>query len=176
MEYYLWLDIETTGLDEKQNKILEVACIITDRIELNKPLYSNSWVAWCPDWRDLANDYVTKMHEKSGLASLLDSGAGKRTDQIEKNILNVVNSPPHTFYLAGSSVQFDRRWIIHHMPLLAGRLHYRQLDVTTLKLAFGPWSLPKPQKTHRALDDLHESIGVLKHYRDYLAFDPTELP
>lgn len=174
--YFFWLDLESTGLDETQHKILEVAYVITST-DL-KEILKYSTVISVSDWKELANDYVREMHEKSGLACEI-AASGTSLEIVERQLLRDLqlildmDEGETRIYLAGSSINFEQRWLRHHMPKVFEKLHYRMLDVSTLKLAFGPHGLEKPKKLHRAAADIRESLGVLQHFRKFIDFDPT---
>ena len=174
--YYLWLDLETTGLNEHEGAVLEVAWILTTT-ELEQ-LYQNSFVAFCPNWRELADDYVTNMHTESGLAADLYK-VNNSLEFIESQILEHLDAvqtlcapEDAVFHLAGGSIHFDRRWVKKHMKKLEERLHYRMLDISSLKVAFGRHGLPPDKKAHRAMADVQESLDALVHYRELLNYEP----
>lgn len=165
-----WLDLEMTGLDPERDVILEVALIVTDR-ELNA-LEEYTTAVWQPEER-LAQmvPFVRDMHEKTGLvgrvrASKVDTVAAERA-LMER----ITGFCPHPAVLAGNTIGQDKRFIERHMPGLGGYLHYRTLDVTTVKLLAKAWygetavyDKPKDQE-HNALFDVRQSILELAHYR-----------
>ena len=165
-----WLDLEMTGLDPERDVILELALVITDR-EL-RTLDEYTAAVWQPEER-LASmtPYVRDMHEKTGLvarvrASKLDTFAAERT-----LLDRITGFCPYPALLAGNTIGQDKRFIERHMPGLAGYLHYRTLDVTSVKLLAKAWygdmavyDKPKDQE-HNALFDVRQSILELAHYK-----------
>ena len=167
----VWVDLETTGIDDRNCKILEIAAIVTDK-DLNIVEEGTNLVIHQPD-DVLANmdPWCVEQHGTSGLTE-----ASRRSEvsmaQAEEATLTFV----HTYCLrgraplCGSSIGFDRRFIVHHMPRLNAYLNYRNVDVSTLKELVDRWypgvveKLEK-ESTHRALDDIRESIEELRRYR-----------
>lgn len=166
----VWLDLEMTGLDPERDVILEVALVITDR-EL-RTLEEYTTAVWQPEER-LAQmtPYVRDMHEKTGLvarvrASKVDTFGAERT-----LLDRVTGYCTYPAVLAGNTIGQDKRFIERHMPGFAGYLHYRTLDVTSVKLLAKAWygesavyDKPKDQE-HNALFDVRQSILELLHYR-----------
>ena len=167
----VWLDLETTGIDDRSGTILEIATIVTDK-DQNVIEEGPNLVIHQPD-DVLANmdPWCVEQHGTSGLTE-----ASKRSDistaQAERATLAFVRT--HCLRgrapLCGNSIGFDRRFIIHHMPRLNAYLNYRNVDVSTLKELVNRWypgvvkKLEK-ESTHRALDDIRESIEELRRYR-----------
>jgi oligoribonuclease len=165
-----WLDLEMTGLNPERDVILEVALVVTDR-EL-RTLEEYTTAVWQPD-SELAKmtPFVRDMHEKTGLvarvrASKIDAFA------VERALLErVTGHCPYPAVLAGNTIGQDKRFIERHLPGLSGYLHYRTLDVTSVKLLAKAWygeaavyDKPKDQE-HNALFDVRQSILELSHYR-----------
>jgi oligoribonuclease len=169
----LWMDLEMTGLNEKTDKILEIAAIITD-YELNEVAQKHYVVHQSDAVLDSMNDWCKEHHGKSGLTELVRSGW--KQDVVETELAAWVK----TYFgekqgkdgavLAGNSIHNDRRFIEEHLPQLARELHYRMVDVSSFKEVFRERYRVKYEKknTHRAIDDLHESIGELKHYLSFV--------
>ena len=172
----IWIDLEMSGLDPDQCAILELACIVTDG-ELNELGEGVDLVINQPD-EVLAkmDDWCTRHHGQSGLtdavrASAISLRAAElRTLDHLRRFTNKGQAP-----LAGSSVSHDRRFIDKYMPDLSAWLHYRTIDVSTVKELVKRWydelELPSKKNTHRALDDIRESIEELRFYREH-AFRP----
>ncbi len=166
----IWIDLEMSGLDPEKCAILEIACIVTDG-ELREQGEGIDIVIHQPD-SVLASmdDWCTRHHGQSGLTeavrnSMLSLRAAElRTLEYLKRFTNKGQSP-----LAGSSVSHDRRFIDKYMPDLSAWLHYRTIDVSTVKELVKRWysdlELPAKKNTHRALDDIRESIDELRFYR-----------
>jgi len=170
----VWLDLEMTGLDPERHVILEIATIVTDS-ELNI-LAEGPVIAIHQADSELAkmDDWCTQTHGQSGLTERVRQSQIS-TPEAEQQTLNFLQhwvksgeSP-----LCGNSIGQDRRFLVRYMPRLENYFHYRNLDVSTLKILAGLWapevkdSLQK-QGTHRALDDIRESIAELIHYRKHL--------
>lgn len=165
-----WLDLEMTGLDAQQDVILQAALIITSS-EL-EPLEEYSADIWQPA-SSLTRmvPFVREMHEKNGLLSRV---AASTTDlrAVERQLLErVAGWCEYPAVLAGNSIGQDKRFVEAHMPGLAGYLHYRLLDVSSLKILAELWygstaKYKKPEEgAHDALCDVRQSIAELRHYR-----------
>ena len=167
----VWLDLETTGIDDRSGTILEIAMIVTDK-DLNVVEEGPNLVIHQPD-EVLANmdPWCVEQHGASGLTE-----ASRRSEvsmaQAEEASLAFVRT--HCLRgrapLCGSSIGFDRRFIVHHMPRFNAYLNYRNVDVSTLKELVNRWypgivDAPEKESTHRALDDIRESIEELRRYR-----------
>ncbi len=180
-ENLIWLDAEFTGLDFKKDKIVEIAIIITDK--KLKILAKKSLVVNLPE-KDLKkmqktlkkmSPEVAEKFEKSFSNLEIKSRKSKYdTKKSEKIFLNFLkkycleNSSP----LCGNSVCSDRRMLAKDMPELEKFFHYRNLDVSSLKILAQKWQekkvFNKKKENHRALDDVLESIEELKYYRKNL--------
>jgi oligoribonuclease len=167
---FLWIDMEMSGLEVNQCRILEVAAIVTDTdfkpletyeaIVFQEPTVLAAMDAWC-----------TEHHGKSGLTAAVASG--KQESLVETELLALVSrhyKPEERPVLCGNSIGQDRKFIDAYMPALAKRLHYRMLDVTSFKIVFeaGYGVEFKKKDAHRALGDIEESIAELKHYLGYV--------
>lgn len=171
-----WLDTETTGLDETNGHLLEIAIIITDN-ELNEIAEPFSQIVRpaTVQWKSVMNDFVTDMHTVNGLIAAIDDGEGAPRLQVELDAVNYIHCHCGTEFkpmLAGNSITFDRVWTAHHTPALLAALHYRSIDVTSLdQFVTRSTSLESlnPDDTmpsdHRAVSDLRRSIAVAKHIR-----------
>ena len=168
----IWIDLEMSGLDPDKCAILEIACIVTDG-ELKELGEGIDLVINQPDPVLAAMDeWCTRHHGQSGLtdavkaSTILLRAAELRTIEYLKRVTNKGQSP-----LAGSSVSHDRRFIDKYMPDLAAWLHYRTIDVSTVKELVKRWApgveMPTKKNTHRALDDIRESIEELRYYREH---------
>ena len=168
----IWIDLEMSGLDPDSCAILELACIVTDG-DLNELGEGVDLVIHQPD-PVLAkmDDWCTRHHGQSGLteavrkSSISLRAAELRTLEYLKRFTNKGQAP-----LAGSSVSHDRRFIDKYMPDLSAWLHYRTIDVSTVKELVKRWygdlELPSKKNTHRALDDIRESVEELRYYRQH---------
>lgn len=166
----VWLDLEMTGLDPERDVILQAAVIVTDR-EL-VPLEELSLDVWQPESALAAmTPFVRDMHEKTGLiarvrASTLDVA------RLEQRLLQVVAGwCTYPAMLAGNSIGQDRRFVDRHLPGLGRFLHYRMVDVSTIKTLARLWwgegaVYDKPKDgAHDALFDVRQSIAELAFYR-----------
>ena len=171
-EYIVWSDCEMTGLDIEKDEICEIAVIVTD--DQLKPVDEGIQVVIKPSAAAMANmgDFVRQMHTDSGLLSELESGVS--IESAQEQVLAYLSkfiSEPKTAPLAGNSIGTDRMFIIRQMPKLDAFLHYRNIDVSSLKELVRRWyprvyfQLPKKVGSHRALADIRESIQELAYYR-----------
>ena len=171
----VWIDCEMTGLELSTDALIEVAVVVTD-YEL-KPLAEGIDVLIRPpaDALERMGDYVRNMHTSSGLLTELE--VGLTMEAARKTVLDYVTSlvpEPRTAQLAGNSVGTDKAFLARDMPELIEHLHYRIVDVSSLKELAKRW-YPRtffhaPQKAggHRALADILESIDELRYYRAVL--------
>ena len=166
----LWIDLEMTGLDDQTDSILEVAAVVTD-IEL-KPLEEYHRVVFQPkEVLDGMNDWCKKTHGESGLTAAVPQGTPLQTVEAELVALFSRHwSGGDRIVLAGNSVGNDRRFIDRYMPLVAKRLHYRLIDVSSFKEIFRErYNIGFPKgNAHRAVDDIHESIRELSFYLSFV--------
>ncbi len=169
----VWIDCEMTGLDLASDKLIEIAVLVTDG-DLNV-LGDGVDVVIHADDAALDNmvDVVTRMHTRSGLidevrASTVDVPTAEAmvVDYIREHV-----KQPKTAPLAGNSIATDRGFIARDMPVLDDFLHYRMIDVSSIKELCRRWypriyfGQPAKGLAHRALADIHESIRELKYYR-----------
>jgi oligoribonuclease len=171
-DYIVWVDCEMTGLDIEKDEICEVAVIVTDG-EL-KPLDDGIQIVIKPSDKAMANmgEFVTQMHTDSGLLSEIPNGYS--AEEAEQRILQYLSQyikEEKSAPLAGNSIGTDRMFIIKYLPKLDAFLHYRNIDVSSLKELVRRWyprvyfNLPKKNGSHRALADIRESIQELRYYR-----------
>ncbi len=169
----VWIDLEMTGLSTENDEIVEIAAIVTeaDLTEIDEGV---SFVVK-PGDKALENmdDFVTNMHTVSGLITEIPDGLSL-SDAQEKVLAYIKEHMPEEGkgLLAGSSVYVDRGFLAKYMPKIDQYLHYRLIDVSSIKELSRRW-YPKvyfnsPEKTgnHRALADIRESIAELRYYRD----------
>lgn len=171
----VWIDCEMTGLDLRADALIEVAIVITD-YEL-KPLAEGIDLLIKPPAEALErmSDFVRQMHTSSGL--LADLQAGLSMEKAQATVMEYVTSlvpEAHTAQLAGNSVGTDKAFLARDMPELVDYLHYRVVDVSSIKELAKHWyprtffHAPKKQGGHRALADILESIDELRYYRSVL--------
>jgi oligoribonuclease len=169
----VWIDCEMTGLDPKFDEIVEIACIVTDG-ELNE-LDEGITLVVKPGDKSFAgmDDFVVNMHTVSGLIEEIPSGIALA--DAEQQVLAYVKAhvpEARKAPLAGSSVYVDRGFLANYMPELDAHLHYRLVDVSSIKELTRRWYprvyFASPEKTgnHRALGDIQDSISELRFYRD----------
>lgn len=171
-EKIVWIDCEMTGLSLADDALIEVAVLVTDS-ELNV-LGEGLDVVIKPEPAALAqmNDFVRDMHVTSGLLDELDAGItmAEAQEQVLAYIKKYVPQP-NKAPLAGNSVGTDKNFLVRDMPLVAEHLHYRIIDVSTIKELSRRWYprafFQAPAKTgnHRALGDIKDSIDELRYYR-----------
>lgn len=161
-----------TGLNVEKDCLVEIAVVVTDS-ELNV-LDPGLDLVIKPNPESLANmgEFVTEMHTTSGLINELAEGHDLAT--AERMVLEYIQrwvTDPRQAPLAGNSIGTDRMFINRYMPTLDGFLHYRNIDVSSIKELTRRWfpkvyfQLPKKDGGHRALADILESIKELKYYR-----------
>lgn len=172
--HLIWIDLEMTGLNVDQDRIIEIALVITNnKLEI---LAESSVLAITQEESVLEgmDEWNTKQHHKSGLIERIRQS--KVTEaEAEEEMLKFLSLwvPPGKSPMCGNSICQDRRFLYRHMPKLEAYFHYRNLDVSTLKELAKRWA-PEIAKSfnkksrHLALEDIHDSINELKHYREHL--------
>lgn len=169
----VWVDLEMTGLDPSRHVIVEVAALVTDA-ELNIIDEGVDLVVHATD-AELAemDDFVTQMHSDNGLLDDIKASTVSLAEA-EDAVLGLVEKhcdPAHPAPLAGNSIATDRTFIRAQMPRLDAALHYRMIDVSTVKELSRRWfpkayfNQPAKGMAHRALADIVESIRELDYYR-----------
>ena len=171
-DYIVWVDCEMTGLDVQVDEICEIAVIVTNA-EL-QPQDDGLQIVVKPSEAALSNmgEFVTQMHTDSGLITEIPSGVSAQ--EAEQQILEYLGrwvTQPQSAPLAGNSIGTDRMFLNRQMPRLDAFLHYRNIDVSSIKELTRRWyprvyfQLPKKNGNHRALADIRESIQELRYYR-----------
>ncbi|WP_306508037.1 oligoribonuclease [Corynebacterium sp.] len=169
----VWIDLEMTGLEPDRHVIVEVAAVVTDA-ELNILDEGLDLVVHATEeqLREM-DDFVTAMHAKSGLDKEIRQSS-TTIEEAEDAVLKLLQKhcdPNHPAPLAGNSIATDRTFIRAYMPRLDAALHYRMIDVSTIKELARRWhprayfNQPDKGMTHRALQDIIESIRELDFYR-----------
>ena len=175
----VWIDCEMTGLDVVNDALIEVAALVTD-FELNV-LGEGIDIVIKPPSEALAqmNPVVTDMHTHSGLLDELDGGVDLAT--AENAVLDYIREfvvEPRKAPLAGNTVGTDRLFLSRDMPALESYLHYRIVDVSSIKELARRWyprtyfASPVKHGNHRALADIQESIDELRYYRAAIFVPP----
>ena len=168
----VWIDCEMTGLDIKSDALVEIAAIVTDA-DLNQLDGGCSFVIK-PPATALADmgDFVRKMHTDSGLINEFESGMTLQDTQEQLMTYLRTHIPePRKAPLAGNSINMDRQFIARDLPAVDAYLHYRIIDVSSIKELARRWfprayfAAPKKSGNHRALGDIQDSIHELAYYR-----------
>jgi len=170
----VWIDLEMTGLDPEQDLIIEIATVVTDKhleVLAEGPVFavhqSDSVLEGMDEWN-------TKQHTGSGLVARVKaseftaSDAERETLAFLQQFVDAGLSP-----MCGNSICQDRRFLVRYMPVLADFFHYRNLDVSSLKILAQLWEPEvaagfSKESTHLALADIHDSIRELQFYREKL--------
>ncbi len=168
-----WMDLEMTGLEPAKHVIVEIATLITDD-DLEIVAEGPELIIHATDEQlALMDDVVVEMHTKSGLLEAIKAStvtleeAGEATLAFLKEHLEPRSTP-----LCGNSIGMDRRFLDAYLPDIEHFLHYRSIDVSTIKELSKRWypesvnTGPRKAASHRALDDIRESIFELRHYRE----------
>lgn len=168
----VWMDLEMSGLEPEKNRILELAILVTDgnlEIVAEGPELvlhqSDALLAGMDAWN-------TKHHGESGLVDRVKKSTVTEESADAQLLAFVVQHvPPRAAALAGNSIHQDRLFVSRYLPQLAQHLHYRNVDVSTVKELVRRWypqpyeARPTKKGKHRALDDIRESIEELRYYR-----------
>jgi len=169
----IWIDLEMTGLDTQQDSIIEIATIVTDtqlEVIAEGPVLaihqSDTVLARMDEWN-------TRQHTGSGLvervrASTVDALEAER----QTLAFLAAHVLPGASPMCGNSICQDRRFMAREMPDLEAYFHYRNLDVSTLKILASLWAPAvaadlEKKSSHLALDDIRDSIAELRHYREH---------
>ena len=168
----VWIDCEMTGLDLEVDELVEIAIVITD-FDLNV-LDPGFQIVIKPDDSALAhmNDFVTKMHESSGLLDEIPGGVSLAEAEFEALEYIQRFVPEGKAPLAGNTIGTDRMFLARFMPRVDRWLHYRNVDVSSIKELSRRWyprayfNAPTKDGGHRALADIRESIRELAYYRE----------
>lgn len=170
----IWIDLEMTGLDTVHDRIIEIATIVTDKY-LNElaegPVLA---IGQLKETMDAMDEWNTRQHGESGLTERV-LASSVTLEEAEKQTLEFLSTwvDKGASPMCGNSVCQDRRFLAREMPLLDSFFHYRNLDVSTLKILAQQWA-PEvaagftKESTHRALADIRDSIAELAWYRDHL--------
>jgi oligoribonuclease len=167
------MDLEMTGLDPARDVIVEIASLVTDD-ELTIVAEGPDLVIHQPP-EALAgmDDFVRQMHTRSGLLPLIEASTISLADAGEQTLAFIKEHVPdaRSVPLSGNSIGTDRRFLALHLPEIEEYLHYRSIDVSTVKELCRRWypdalkGAPDKAGGHRALDDIRESVEELRYYR-----------
>ncbi|XKM13923.1 oligoribonuclease [Orbaceae bacterium ac157xtp] len=169
----IWIDLEMTGLDPNRDRIIEIATIVTDSnltvlaegpvIAVSQP---ESQLALMDEWN-------VSTHSRTGLLDRVKQSTISE-QEAERQTIEFLKSwvPPNSSPICGNTIGQDRRFLFNYMPNLEAYFHYRYLDVSTIKELARRWKPEilkglKKQGTHKALDDIKDSIEELAYYRKY---------
>ena len=168
----IWVDMEMTGLIPEEHRVIEIATVITDS-DLNE-LAEGPVIAIHQPEEALAimDEWNTQHHNASGLVERVRASRVDEDQAVEETLAFLSEwVPAGASPMCGNSICQDRRFMVRHMPALADFFHYRNLDVSSIKILAQRWrkDLPGLQKTtaHLALADIRESIEELKYYREH---------
>lgn len=175
------MDLEMTGLDPAKHVIVEIATLLTDDdlniVETGPELV----ISATEEELALMDDVVVEMHTKSGLLDQIRASTITLEEATRQTLefLKAHIPEPRSVPLCGNSIGMDRRFLAVHMNEVEEFLHYRSIDVTTVKELARRWNpaaldaAPRKDVGHRALDDVTESINELRYYRDALFLPPS---
>jgi oligoribonuclease len=170
---FIWVDMEMTGLIPDQDVVIEIATIVTDT-ELNT-LAEGPVIAVHQSDARLAgmDEWNTTHHTRSGLVDRVKASQHDEA-QAEQETIAFLEQwvPSGASPMCGNTICQDRRFMVRHLPQLEAYFHYRNLDVSTLKILMQHWR-PELESgfvktgTHLALDDIRESINEMRYYREH---------
>jgi oligoribonuclease len=170
----IWIDLEMTGLDTDNDTIIEIATIVTDKHLIELAEGPDLAIGQTQATMDAMDEWNTRQHGQSGLvdrvltSSVTLAAAEQQTIDFLEHWVSIGASP-----MCGNSICQDRRFLAREMPRLEGFFHYRNLDVSTLKIIAQQWAPDvasgfKKESDHRALSDIRDSIAELSWYREKL--------
>lgn len=180
---YVFLDLETTGLDENLGEVLELGILVTD-VNFNVLATFDEVVNFRHPIRGTIDDFVFDMHTRNGLWDKTDKsqnslrGVEKDALAFLSNCVDSIDWGSVKIELSGSTISFDRAWMKKHMPALEDWFHYRNIDVSSTKIMFKKYNLPDytgdKKEAHRALDDCFDTMHEYRYYLQYLGVLPSE--
>ena len=179
----IWLDMEMTGLEPARERIIEMATILTDGNLVELAVGPDLVIHQADEILAAMDDWNTKHHGGSGLVDRVKASTVTEAEAEAQTVafINAHVSAKERPVLAGNSIHQDRRFVRRYMPVLDERLHYRMVDVSTIKELSRRWfpaitaKQVKKKETHRALDDIRESIEELRYYRANVFLPATPL-
>jgi oligoribonuclease len=172
----VWMDLEMTGLDPVKDVIVEIATIVTDD-ELNIVAEGPDLVVHQPAEAFTAMEQIVRdMHTSSGLLTAIAASTVTLEEAGKATLAFIQEHVPEarTVPLCGNSIGTDRRFLVKYLPEIEEHLHYRSVDVSTIKELTRRWypglleTVPRKATAHRALDDIRESIEELRWYREHV--------
>ena len=172
--HLIWIDLEMTGLDTRNDQIIEIATIVTDEhlAEIAEgPVLA---IGQSREVMDGMDEWNTRQHGASGLTERV-LASGTTVAEAERQTIDFLEGlvAPGASPMCGNSICQDRRFLARQMPQLEAYFHYRNLDVSTLKILAQRWAPAvasgfSKESSHRALDDIRDSIAELAYYRSAL--------
>lgn len=170
---WLWIDCEMTGLDSQKDKLLEVSCILTDKSLASRLEGPSLVIHQSVNDLEQMDDWCKSHHKSSGLwQDVLNSEVSvSQAEDAIVSFLKDANSDKNNWILAGNSVHHDKAFLQKWMPGLMRYCHYQILDVSSVAMIMNGWydcGIFEKRQTHRALDDIVESIGQLEFYKKFL--------
>lgn len=172
----VWMDLEMTGLDHTRDVIVEIATLITDD-DLNVVAEGPDLVVHQPDAKLVSMEPVVReMHTKSGLLDAIRASAVSLDEAGAQTLAFIKAHVPTagTVPLGGNSIGMDRRFLATYLPEIEHYLHYRSVDVSSVKELVKRWypavnhARPRKEGSHRALDDIRDSLAELAYYRQHV--------
>lgn len=179
----VWMDLEMTGLDPRRDRVVEIATLVTDD-ELEVIAEGPDLViATPPEALAAMDEVVRQMHTRSGLLDAISASTISLEQAAQETLAFVRQHIPeaHKVPLCGNSIGTDRRFLAAYMPEIEDYLHYRSIDVSTIKELAKRWypdalaAAPRKLGAHRALDDIKESVEELRYWRSAI-FREKSLP
>lgn len=169
-----WMDLEMTGLDPEKHVIVEIATLLTDDDLTIVAEGPNLIIATAPEALAHMDDVVIQMHTRSGLLDAIAASTVTHDEALLQTMqfLRDHIGPENNVPLCGNSIGTDRRFLAKWMPQIDEYLHYRTVDVSTVKELCRRWypddfkQAPRKAGGHRALDDIKESINEMRFYRE----------
>jgi oligoribonuclease len=186
---WMWIDVEYSGLEDSDPLLLEVGVVITDvhlkQLEIfeavahhSEDLLQKKMSVWCKNQFSMVRSDGTSLLEKVKKSCLSVEDIGKQLEAIiDRHAFRDEKGRRERISLCGSSVDFDHRVILKHYPFLEEKIHYRKIDVSTLLALSRAWYphlyIPdKTRKSHRALNDILESLDLMRFFREKLFTPP----
>jgi oligoribonuclease len=174
----IWIDLEMTGLDLSKERIIEIATVVTDSeltVLAEGPVFA---IHQSDDLLEAMDKWNTRQHNRSGLVErVINSQTTEQQAELETIRFLKKHISPGKSPMCGNSICTDRRFLYQFMPDLEKFFHYRNLDVSTVKELAKRWygdhvvKAFKKDSQHLALQDVHDSIAELKHYRQHIFID-----